>query len=184
MRKIVAGLHITADGVVEAPERWQFPYFSDELVQAISAQMAASDTMLLGRRTYEEFAGHWPNQPSDDPIASYMNTTPKLVASTTLKTVEWQNSTVITGDLVAALTKLKQEPGKDISITGSGTLIRSLLRHGLLDQLMLMVSPIVVGHGKRLFEDFGERLPLKLLNASPFSTGVVSVTYAPERTTS
>lgn len=180
MRKIVAGLFISLDGVVEAPEQWQTPYFNEEMWQAIGAQMAASDTVLLGRRTYEEFANFWPAQPSDDPNRNYFDNTPKLVASTTLETVEWQNSTLIKGDLAEELTKLKQRPGKNISITGSGTLVGSLLRDGLLDELNLLVCPVFVGRGRRLFEDEGGRVPMKLVRATPFSTGVVSLTYAPD----
>jgi dihydrofolate reductase len=181
MRKIVAGLFISLDGVVEAPEQWQFPYFNDEIGQSVAAQMAAADTMLLGRRTYEEFAAYWPNQSSEVPFAEQMNNTPKLVVSTTLKTVEWHNSTLISGNVVDELTKLKQQPGKNISITGSATLVRSLLRDDLLDELGLLVCPIVVGRGKRLFEDVSNRVPLKLVDATPFSTGVLSLSYTPER---
>jgi dihydrofolate reductase len=95
MRKIVAGLFMSVDGVVESPEQWQVPYFNEEMGQALGAQMAESDTLLLGRRTYQEFAAFWPNQPSDAPFADYMNSTPKLVVSTTLDTVEWENATLL-----------------------------------------------------------------------------------------
>jgi dihydrofolate reductase len=181
MRKIVAGLFVSLDGVVEAPERWQGPYANDEMGRTVGAQMAAADTMLLGRRTYEEFAAYWPNQGSDVPFADQMNNIPKLVVSTTLKTVEWHNSTLITGDVVEELTKLKQQPGKNINITGSATLVQSLLRDGLLDELGLLVCPLVVGRGVRLFEGMSDQVALELLDATPFSTGVLSLTYAPER---
>jgi dihydrofolate reductase len=122
-----------------------------------SAAMAASDAMLLGRVTYEEFAAFWPFQvgsDEDQQIADYMNNTPKYVVSTTLEEpLEWQNSTLIKENVAEEVAKLKQQPGKDISITGSGTLVRSLLEDDLLDELRLMVHPIVVGSGKRLFED-------------------------------
>jgi dihydrofolate reductase len=179
MRKIVAGLIISLDGVVEAPNEWHFPYFDDEVGQEVGAQMAAADTMLLGRRTYEEFAAYWPHQSSDVPPADYMNNTPKLVVSTTLKTLEWQNSTLISGDVAQALSRLKQQPGKNIGITGSATLVRSLLRDNQLDELRLLVHPIVVGSGKRLFDDSGGRVPLKLVESKTFGTGVVALTYAP-----
>jgi dihydrofolate reductase len=178
MRKIVAGLFLSLDGVMESPEQWQFPYFNDEMGQAIAAQMAESDTMLLGRRTYQEFAAYWPNQPSDAPMAELMNTTPKLVASTTLDTVDWKNSSLLRGSLVEELTKLKLQPGKNMNITGSATLVRSLLRHDLLDELRLMVCPILVGSGRLLFEQAGDRKELALLDSRTFSTGVVSLTYA------
>jgi dihydrofolate reductase len=179
MRKIIAGLFISLDGVVEAPETWQFPYFNDEMGEAVTAQADASDTMLLGRRTYEEFAAFWPNQSSDEPFADVMNKTPKLVASTTLKDVEWQNSTLIEGDVVESLKHMKEQPGKAISITGSPTLVRSLLRAGVLDELRLLVHPIVVGHGKRLFEAEEQPIPLRLIEAKTFTTGVQAMTYAP-----
>jgi dihydrofolate reductase len=179
MRKIIAGLFISLDGVVEAPETWHFPYFNDEMGEAVTAQAEASDTMLLGRKTYEEFASYWPNQSSDEPFADVMNGTPKLVASTTLKDLEWQNSTLIEGDVVEALKRIKEQPGKAISITGSPTLVRSLLRAGVLDELRLLVHPIVVGHGKRLFEAEDQPIPLRLVEAKTFSTGVLAMTYAP-----
>jgi dihydrofolate reductase len=182
MRKIVAGLFISLDGVVEAPETWHFPYFNDEMGEAVAAQAAQSDTMLLGRRTYEDFAAYWPNQSSEEPFADVMNNTPKLVASTTLDTVEWQNSTLIEGDVAEALTRIKREPGRDISITGSPTLVRSLLKDGVLDELRLLVHPIVVGHGKRLFSDTDAPIPLQLVDAKTFSTGVMALTYAPAPT--
>jgi dihydrofolate reductase len=179
MRKIVAGLFVTLDGVVEAPEKWNFQYFNDEMGAAIGAQMAASDTMLLGRRTYETFAASFSGAPADDPMAAQMNNTPKLVVSTTLERAEWQNSTLISGNVVEEITKVKQQPGKDIAISGSATLVHSLLRDRLLDELRLMVHPIVVGSGKRLFDDATEQIPLKLLDSKTFSTGVLYVTYAP-----
>jgi dihydrofolate reductase len=178
MRKIVAGLFMSLDGVVEAPEQWQAPYFDEETGQVLGAQMAAADTLLLGRRTYQEFAAFWPNQPSEVPFADYINSTPKLVASTTLDSVEWQNTTVLNGNVAEELTRLKQQPGKNIAINGSGTLVRSLLRDGLLDELGLLVCPIVVGRGKHLSED-GQQLPLKLVAARTFGTGVLSLTYTP-----
>ena len=179
MRKIVAGLFVSLDGVMEAPEQWHFPYFNDEMGQAVASQMAAADTMLLGRRTYEEFAAYWANQGSEVEFADQINRTPKLVASTTLTSVDWQNSTLIRGDVAGELRRIKQEPGKDISITGSATLVRSLLRDGLIDELRLLVHPIVVGSGRRLFEDSGDRVPLKLVASQTFSTGVLYLTYAP-----
>jgi dihydrofolate reductase len=181
MRKIVSGLFISLDGVTESPSDWHFPYFDDEMGKAVDEQMAASDTMLLGRVTYQEFAGFWPSQTSDDvDIADYMNNTPKLVVSTTLERVDdWQNSTLIKGNVVEELTRAKQQPGKNISIVGSSTLVRSLLRDGLVDELRLLVHPIVVGSGKRLFEEGSAQTPLKLVESKTFSTGVLYLTYQP-----
>jgi dihydrofolate reductase len=182
MRKIVAGLFISLDGVIEAPQTWHFPYFNDEMGAAVAAQMEAADTMLLGRRTYEEFAGFWPNQSNDDPFATRMNSTPKVVVSTTLEAATWQNSTLIRDNVVESLMQLKQQPGAEIGITGSATLVRSLLRERLLDELRLLVHPIVVGSGKRLFPDESDRTPLKLASSQTFSTGVLSLVYQPAET--
>jgi dihydrofolate reductase len=180
MRKIVAGLYVSLDGVTESPEKWTFPYFNDEVGQVIASQMAETDAGLLGRRTYEEFAAYWPNQTAEDnPFADHINNMPKFVVSTTLQSVEWRNSTLITGDVVGQLTHLKELPGKNISVTGSATLVRWLLRVGLLDELRLLLYPLVVGRGSRLFEDGGEEMSLTLVDSKTFSTGVVSLTYEP-----
>jgi dihydrofolate reductase len=182
MRKIVAGLFVSLDGVTESPDKWQFPYFSDALGAEIGAQMATSDALLLGRITYQEFASYWPSAPADDPFAAHLNNTPKYVVSTTLETAEWNNSTLINGNIVDATTALKQQPGKNIGITGSATLVRSLLRDGLLDELRLLVHPLVVGGGKRLFEGMGEQVALTLVESRTFSTGVLALTYTPAGT--
>ena len=179
MRKIVAGLFISLDGVVEAPDQWHFPYFNDEMGEAVQSQVEAGDTMLLGRKTYEEFASYWPQQGSEVEFAAHMNNTPKLVVSTTLDKLDWQNSTLIKGNVVEELSRIKQQPGKNINIIGSGTLVRSLLRDGLLDELHLLLHPIVVGKGKRLFPDGTEQQGLKVLESKTLSTGVLYVTYAP-----
>ena len=180
MRKIVAGLFLSLDGVYEAPGEWHFPYFNDEMGDAVQAQMDAADTMLLGRVTYQEFASYWPQQSNDEvPIADYMNETPKVVVSETLEALDWRNSTLIKGNVVAELTRLKEQPGKNIGITGSGTLVASLLSAGLLDELRLLVHPIVVGRGKRLFATGEEPRGLRLVDAQTFSTGVLSLAYTP-----
>jgi len=181
MRKIVAGLFISLDGVTEAPENWQLAYINDEMLEAVGSAMAESDTMLLGRRTYEEFAGYWPDQGSEVEFADHMNNTPKLVVSTTLDTVEWRNASLLAGNVAEELTSLKQQPGKDISITGSATLVRSLLRERVLDELRLLVHPIVVGRGGRLFPDGEPQTPLELVDSKTFSTGVVYLTYRPQQ---
>jgi dihydrofolate reductase len=178
MRKIVAGLFISLDGVYESPDKWHFPYFNDEMGAEVGGKMAESDTMLLGRQTYEEFAAYWPHQSSDVEPADFMNNTPKVVVSNTLKTADWQNTTIVSGDVAEELTKLKQQPGKNIGITGSGTLVRSLLEQGLLDEFTLLVHPIVVGKGKRLFDRDMAQVPLTLVSSKTLSTGVLSLTYA------
>jgi dihydrofolate reductase len=181
MRKVIASEIVSLDGVVESLDKWHFPYFNDEMGEAIGAAMAQADAMLLGRVTYEEFAAFWPSQePSEDDqeITAYMNNTRKFVVSKTLEEpLEWNNSTLINGDVAEEITKLKQQPGKDISITGSPTLVRSLLQDDLLDELRLMVHPVIVGSGKRLFEDGSDQKALQLVNSKTFSTGVLYLTY-------
>jgi dihydrofolate reductase len=183
MRKVTAGLFVSLDAVVESPEKWQLPYFNDEMGEEIGAAMAATDTMLLGRVTYQEFASYWPGVSSNDqPFADHMNNTPKYVVSTTLaEPLEWQNSTLIQENVAEEIAKLKQQPGKSIGITGSATLVQSLLQDDLLDELGLLVHPVVVGSGKRLFEEGGDQKGLKLVDSRTFSTGVVYLTYQPDR---
>ncbi len=148
--------------------------------EANAAGMAASDALLLGRVTYEGLAAFWPNQPGGTPMVDYINTVPKFVVSTTLEEpLGWNNSTLIRGNATVDITRLKQQPGKDIAILGSGALVRSLLQDDLLDELRLIIHPIVLGRGKRLFEDGGDRQVLKLVDSRTFGTGVVSLTYRP-----
>jgi dihydrofolate reductase len=173
----VAGLYISLDGVVEAPEKWTGPYFDQELGQTVGGLIAAGDTLLLGRVTYEGFAAAFSGQTGG--MADQMNAFPKVVVSTTLRTADWQNSTVLSGDVAAALTALKQQRGKNINMSGSATLVRWLLRAGLLDELHLLVLPLGVGSGKRLFAEGGDQLALSLVEARPFASGVVALTYAP-----
>jgi dihydrofolate reductase len=181
MRKVTAGLFLSLDGVMESPEKWQLPYFNDEMGEAVGAAMAAADAMLLGRVTYQEFASYWPGvSAEEEPFADYMNNTPKYVVSRTLEgPLEWNNSTLIKGNLVEEISRLKQQSGKNIGITGSVTLVQSLLQEDLLDELALMIHPVVVGSGKRLFEERGESKGLKLVDSKTFSTGVVYLIYQP-----
>ena len=177
MRKIVAGLAMSLDGVVEAPSNWI--RFNHELAAIITAGVAQADAVLLGRRTYLEFAALWPKQGSDVPMADFLNNSPKYVLSRNLDTLEWANSTLLTGDLVEEVSRLKRQPGKSIQVPGSPRLVRSLLREGLLDELALAVHPLVVGSGLRLFDDITERIGLELVDSATLSTGVLSVTYRP-----
>ena len=171
MRKIVAGLFISLDGVTESPQDWNGPFFNDEMGQAVGVAMASSDTLLLGRRTFEEFAAFWPTADQSDPFADFINNTPKVVVSNTLSEVDWQPTTVIRGDVVSQIRDLKEQSGKNIGMTGSPTLIRSLVKEGLLDELSLMVHPLVLGSGKRLFDDMVGQVPLTLVNSETFKTG-------------
>ena len=178
MRKVVAGLFISLDGVTESPDQWQFDHFDDGMMAAMTAQMAEQDAVLLGRVTYQEWADYWPTS-TDEPFASYINTIPKHVVSTTLDSVEWEHSTLIKGDLSEAIATLKQQPGRNIGVAGSPTLVRSLLQLDLLDELTLMVHPVVAGHGKRLFSDDDDLKRLSLVASKTTPTGVAILTYQP-----
>jgi dihydrofolate reductase len=181
MRKVVASELVSLDGVMGSPQDWAFSYSDDEMEQANASGMAASDALLLGRATYQEFASYWPYQNSaDQPYTDYLNSTPKFVVSTTLEEpLEWQNSTLIKGNLAEEITELKRLPGKDITIIGSAALVQSLLADGLLDELRLMVHPLVLGGGKRIFGDGGDQKALELLDSKTFDTGVLYLTYRP-----
>jgi dihydrofolate reductase len=178
MRKVVAVELMSLDGVMESPEEWAFPYSNDEMEETNASGMAASDALLLGRVTYEGMAAFWPNQPGGTPMVDYINSVPKHIVSTTLEEpLEWNNSTLIKGDVSEEIAELKRQLGKDITILGSGVLVRSLLKDGLLDELMLMVCPVILGGGKRLFEDEGDGKALELVDSRTFGTGVVFLTY-------
>ncbi|HEV2253346.1 MAG TPA: dihydrofolate reductase family protein [Streptosporangiaceae bacterium] len=167
MRKIVAGLMVSVDGVVEAPETWTGPYFSPELGQVVGSIMADGDTMLLGRVTYQTFAASFAGNTSD-PMAAQLNAVPKVVVSTTLNQAGWENSTLIQRDVAQEITRLKEQPGRNINISGSATLVAWLLRQGLLDELDLLVFPVVVGHGKQLFNADGSTVGLSLAVCDSF----------------
>jgi dihydrofolate reductase len=181
MRKLVAAEFLSLDGVMESPDQWHFPYFNDEMGQAVGEGFETSDALLMGRVLYEEWVAFWPNQnPEENPVAEHMNGLRKYVVSTTLQEpLEWNNASLINGDVAEEISRLKQQPGKDITISGSGALVRSLLDYGLLDELKLMVHPIVVGSGKKLFEDGEQQTQLELVESRTFTTGVVFLTYSP-----
>ena len=178
MGKIVSNFFISLDGVVEAPNEWHFPYFNDEMGVAVGKGMEHARAMLMGRKLYEEWASYWPNQGDDVPFSSYINTVPKYVVSNTLDKADWQNTTVVSGDVAAELRELKERTDGDIAMSGSATLVRWLLANGLLDELRLLLHPIAVGHGQRLFEDTPTH-PLRLVSHETFSTGVLNLTYVP-----
>lgn len=178
MRNIVVAEFVSLDGVMESPEQWTFQYYSDEVQQVISDSMGKSDAMLLGRVTYQGFEASFSSQSGG--LADFMNNQAKYVVSTTLKKAQWNNSKLISKNIVEEITRLKQQPGKDISVTGSGTLVQTLLQHDLIDEYSLLVYPVVLGSGKRLFRDLN-RTNLKLASAKPLNTGVVALTYQTAR---
>ena len=177
MRKITAGLHISLDGVVEAPEKWTRAYFNNEMLETMQEGVKEADAVFLGRRTYEMFSRYWPSKGDTVPMAAFLNHTPKYVVSATLDKLEWANSRRISGDLACELTNLKRQPGKNIQIPGSPSLVRSLLCRGLLDELALFVFPIVVGGGQSLFDKMNLGARLKLVESRTFSTGAQALRY-------
>lgn len=195
MRKVIVSTFLTLDGVMQAPGAtdedraggfehggWQMPYFDEAAGSAIFEGMASSDGFLMGRKTYEIMAPFWPSQPSNDPAAAQMNNLVKYVVSTTLEEpLEWSNSTLLKGDVATEVPKLKQEAGKDLQVIGSGELAHSLMQHDLVDEYRLMVHPVVLGTGKRLFKEGGTKIPLRLIDSKTSGTGVLILTYQPAR---
>jgi dihydrofolate reductase len=180
MRKIIAGEFISLDGVIESADQLTGRYFNDELGQALGGTMAETDTLLMGRVTYQQFVPSWAGKTgTEDPVSAHMSK-PKFVISTTLNdTTEWAGSNLLKGNVAEQLTRLKDEPGKNILVLGSATLVQWLLREGLLDELDLLVFPVVLGHGKRLFDTEGSHAELTLTHCEAFSTGVLHLTYQP-----
>lgn len=178
MRKLSVGTFVTLDGVMQAPggpdeDRegsfehggWLVPYFRDEVGETIQTLMDRAETLLLGRKTYEIFAGYWPHAPADEPMAARLNSIEKLVASRTLASVEWQNASLIKGDVAQELARIKEGPGGEIHVPGSGNLIQTLLKHDLVDELHLIVFPVVLGTGKRLFGEGTIPAALRLMES-------------------
>jgi dihydrofolate reductase len=186
MRKITAGLFIALDGVVEAPDQWHFPYFNEEMGAAVDATLGAADTVLFGRKTYDSFAGAWPEREQageeDAGLAKKLGDVRKIVVSNQKLEFTWRNSEQLEGDLVEAVTALKNEPGGNIGMSGSVSVVRQLLAAGLVDELHLLVHPIAVGQGMRLFDE-GETIPLRLISSETFETGVLNLVYGPAEST-
>ncbi len=178
MRKVVVTEFLSLDGVMEAPA-WTMPYWNDAIAKFKDDEQATSDALLLGRVTYQGFATAWPE--STDEGADFMNNVPKYVVSTTLDTVEWNNSTLIKDNIVEEITKLKQQDGQDMLVYGSATLVQTLMQHDLVDCYRLLVYPVVLGTGKRLFQA-GTTATLKLVDTQSLSSGVVALLYEPDRT--
>ena len=188
MRKITAGLFISLDGVVEDPQNWHFPYFNDEMGAAVDRQLAAADTVLLGRKTYDSFAGAWPDREAageeDAAMGKALGDARKIVVSNQNLQFTWRNSEQLKGDLVEAVTALKSEPGAtDIAMSGSISIVRQLLDAALLDELHLLVHPIAVRKGIRLFDEGESPIPLRLISSQAFTTGVLYLIYARSEST-
>jgi dihydrofolate reductase len=196
MRKVIVNEWMTLDGVVQAPGAadedtdggfehggWHLRYFDDISRKWVVENLTEAGGFLFGRRTYENFAAHWPNASEEEQvIAQPLNTRPKYVASTTLTDpLGWQNSTVLQGDLAEAVVALKQLDGNDLLVIGSTKLVQTLIEHDLVDEFRLMIDPLVLGSGKRIFHDDGPLRPLRLLDSQVTTTGAIIATYAPAR---
>ncbi|MGH9119682.1 MAG: dihydrofolate reductase family protein [Acidimicrobiales bacterium] len=190
MRKLVVGEFVSLDGVVQAPGApdedtdggfghggWTVPLFNEEIGQAMTDVIGRAGALLLGRRTYDIFAASWPLVGDDDPIAATLNRIPKYVASRTLTSAAWNNSTILTGDVAEGVAKLKDQPGGEIQVAGSSQLIQTLMSHDLVDEYRLLVFPVLLGSGKRLFAEGTIPSGLALLESTTSSTGVVMSTY-------
>ena len=185
MSKITASLFMALDGVVEDPADWHFPYFNDEMGAAVNANQGVANIMVFGRKTYDSFAGAWPERESageqDAPFAKALGDMRKIVASNQQLEFTWRNSEQLQGDLVETIRALKNDPGSGhIALSGSVSVVRQLLAAGLVDELHLFVHPIAVGKGMRLFEDGGPTIPLKLISSQTFATGVLHLVYGPD----
>jgi dihydrofolate reductase len=194
MRKVIVNEWMSLDGVVQAPGAadedttggfkhggWHLRYFDDLSQRWVVELLTGAGGYLLGRRTYEQFAAHWPNASEEEQVvAQPLNTRPKYVASTTLtEPLEWQNSTVLRGDVAKAVAALKQEDGGDLLVIGSTELVQTLIEHDLVDEFRVMIDPLVVGGGKRIFRDDGVLRPLRLVDSKVTTTGAIIATYAP-----
>jgi dihydrofolate reductase len=193
MGKVVVNTNVTLDGVMQAPAGpdedprggfehggWATPYFDQVMAGQAGEGIAKGGAFLFGRRTYEHFASVWPHQPDDDMFAKVLNERTKYVASRTLREpLEWRNSTLLKGDAADAVAELKRQEDKDLVILGSGELIRSLMAHDLIDEYRLLIHPLVLGSGRRLFTDDGTFVTLRLVDTTTTTTGVVIATYRP-----
>jgi dihydrofolate reductase len=194
MRKLIVYEFLTLDGVMQAPgdkdeDRsggfehggWQQPYFDEVFAEAVTTGLAEAGGFVLGRRTWEIFAAYWPTAPVEErSVADPLNTLPKYVASRTLsESLGWSNSTLIAGDLAEGVRRLKSESGKDLQLFGSGNLMQTLMRDDLIDEYRLMIHPVVLGSGARLFRDGNPRRPLALTDSKTSTTGVLIATYRP-----
>jgi dihydrofolate reductase len=183
---------MSLDGVIQSPGSakedteggfrhggWQPPYFDDVLGGTAAEGMAATDAYLFGRKTYEKMAAYWPTAPKGDPYAEHLNSTPKYVASTTLDALDWEQSTLLEGDAATAVAALKDRPGGNIAVLGSGQLVRTLVANDLVDEYFLAIFPVLLGSGKRLFPPLDEPAKLRLVDSKTTTTGGLLLTYRP-----
>lgn len=179
MRKIIVTEFLSLDGVMENPQ-WTFPYWNDEIAQFKAEETTPNDVLLLGRVTYEGFAEAWPQRTDEASGGKYFNGVRKYVVSNTLEKAEWNNSQIIRGDVLTEIKQLKAEDGENLVVHGSGTLARWLMQHDLVDSYRLLVYPVVLGEGKRLFDE-GVTATLKLVDSRTFSSGATALIYEPAR---
>jgi dihydrofolate reductase len=180
--RLVATEYVTLDGVFEEPGQWSHPFFDDEAGQFKWAELEAADAQLLGRKTYEGFAAAWPTMEGTGDFGVKMNTMPKYVVSSTLTNPTWSGTTVLSGDFMSTIRELKQRPGQDLLLAGSGQLFNGLMKENLIDVYRLMVHPIVLGKGPRLFADGEGRHTLDLVDVKRFSKGIVVLELVPANT--
>lgn len=178
MRKVIQSVLVSADGVVGDPRLWALDYRDAEVEKDTLERLGDSDTMLLGRGTYQLFAATWPGQSSD--FATRMNSMSKYVFSSTLAGADWSNSTIVKGEATAEVARLKEQDGPDLILYGHGSLAHTLLEHGLIDELRLSIHPVLAGRGQLLFWESG-KTPLKLGSVTTLGTGVVVLSYQPVR---
>ena len=179
--RLVATEYVSLDGIFDEPGEWSFPYFNEEASDFKSAELQNADAQLLGRKTYEGFAKAWPTMEGTGDFGVKMNTMPKYVVTSTLKNLEWPGSKPVTGDIAAEVRKLKQQPGKDLLLAGSGQLFNFLMRENLIDVYRLMVHPIVIGRGNHLFAGTDDHKKLELVDSKRFATGIVILELRPAK---
>lgn len=177
--RLVATEYLSLDGVFEEPGHWSFPYFNEEAGQFKFDELRESDALLLGRKTYEGFAAAWPTMEGTGDFGVKMNSMPKYVVSSTLQKVDWTGSVLIKGDVVEEIRKLKAQPGKDLLLSGSAQLFNALMAANVIDLYRLMVHPVVLGAGRKLFSTAGAQTKLELADTKRFATGIVVVEYVP-----
>ncbi len=177
--RLVATEYVSLDGIFEEPGQWSFPFFNEEAAQFKWRELQASDALLLGRTTYEGFAAAWPTMEGTGEFGEKMNAMPKYVVSATLEKADWTGSTLVKGDLATEIGKLKDRPGQDLLLAGSGQLLNGLNQANLIDLYRLMVHPIILGKGARLFADSFEQTVLKLTHHETFDSGIVILEYQP-----